>query len=139
MPVYRHLDSGKRFFFVHIPRTGGRFFERNLYDQHFGAEHDNIWNSIEDIEIAHAHRELYERHEEFGNLKNIPQLYKRKDIRMTLDYEDDFEFFKNVIEHFQGKTFGLLEIIQYINDNPEVKSINNHLEMAWKENQKRKN
>ena len=46
MPVYRHLDSGKRFFFVHIPRTGGRFFERNLYDQHFGAEHDNIWNSI---------------------------------------------------------------------------------------------
>ena len=74
MPVYRHLDSGKRFFFVHIPRTGGRFFERNLYDQHFGAEHDNIWNSIEDIEIAHAHRELYERHEEFGNLKKIPHI-----------------------------------------------------------------
>ena len=27
-------------------------------------------------------------------------MYQKKDIRMTLDYEEDFQFFQNVIEHF---------------------------------------
>mgnify|MGYP003624275509 CR=1 FL=1 len=68
-------------------------------------------------------------------ITNIPDIYKKNDIRMTLDYVEDFEFFKNVIEYFNGKTFGLLEIISYINDNPSVKDINKHLEIQWKENQ----
>ena len=29
MPTFKH-DSGKKFFFVHIPRCGGRFLEQNL-------------------------------------------------------------------------------------------------------------
>ena len=72
---------------------------------------------------------------EIENLENIPTEYKRKDIRMTLDYKEDFEFFKNIIEHYDKKKFGLLEIISYINDNPSVKDINKHLEIQWKENQ----
>jgi spore coat polysaccharide biosynthesis protein SpsF len=69
------------------------------------------------------------------NLKNIPQLYKRKDIRMTLDYEDDFEFFKNVINYFNGEKFGLDDILSYIDTNPEVSKINFYLEQNWSENQ----
>lgn len=69
------------------------------------------------------------------NLQNIPKKYKRKDIRMTLDYKDDFNFFKNVIEHFNKKTFGLDDILSYIDDNPEVSKLNFYLEQNWSENQ----
>ena len=31
-------------------------------------------------------------------VKDIPIKYIKGDIRMTLDYQEDFEFFKNVIE-----------------------------------------
>ena len=66
---------------------------------------------------------------------NVPNLYKKKDIRMTLDYKEDFEFFKEVIKHFNGEKFGLSEIVSYIEQNPSIKDINKHLEIAWKENQ----
>ena len=69
------------------------------------------------------------------NLQNIPKKYKRKDIRMTLDYEDDFKFFKNIIEHFNNKIFGLDDILSYIDNNPEVSKINFYLEQNWSENQ----
>ena len=69
------------------------------------------------------------------NLQNIPKNYKRKDIRMTLDYKDDFNFFKNVIEHFNKKVFGLDDILSYIDSNPEVSKLNFYLEQNWSENQ----
>mgnify|MGYP003117244005 CR=1 FL=1 len=70
-----------------------------------------------------------------NKLKNIPDVYTKKDIRMTLDYPDDLKFFTNIIEHFDDEKFGLVEIINYINKNPEVRMINYHLEKKWKENQ----
>ena len=70
-----------------------------------------------------------------NKISNVPNLYKNKGIRMTLDYIEDFNFFKNIIEHFDGKKFGLSEIINYINNNPSVKDINKHLEVEWKANQ----
>lgn len=70
-----------------------------------------------------------------NKILDVPDLYKKKDIRMTLDYEEDFNFFKKIIKHFNGEKFGLPEIISYIEQNPSVKDINKHLEIAWKENQ----
>ena len=60
MPTYRHL-SGKRFLFVHIPRTAGRFLEQNIKLNDFQVEH-KMWNTIDGIEVAHFHAELYEKH-----------------------------------------------------------------------------
>ena len=60
MPTYQHL-SGKRFLFIHIPRTAGRFLEENIRLNDFKVEH-KMWDSIDGIEIAHFHRELYEKH-----------------------------------------------------------------------------
>jgi len=68
-------------------------------------------------------------------LQNIPDKYIRKDIRMTLDYKEDFEFFKNIIEHFNGKDFNLSDIIDYIDNNPLVAKINIEMEKLWAENQ----
>ena len=50
----------------------------------------------------------------------------------------DLKFFTNVIEHFDGKIFGLLDVFLYINSNPDVAKINYYLEDRWSANQKEK-
>jgi len=57
---------------------------------------------------------------------------------MTLDYEEDLMFFKNVFSHFGLLDFNLVDIIDYINKKPEVAKINIEMEKAWSENQKNK-
>ena len=70
MPTYRHLPTGKRFLFIHIPRTAGRFLEENFKYNGFQDEYE-IWNSIDGIEVAHFHRELYEK---YLDVKGIPHI-----------------------------------------------------------------
>ena len=69
------------------------------------------------------------------DLENIPKIFLRKDIRMTLDYQEDFEFFKRVIEYFGGNEFTSEELFDYLDDNKDVIEINYFLENMWKENQ----
>lgn len=71
-------------------------------------------------------------------LRIIPPEYKRPEIRMTLDYQEDFDFFRNIIEHFNGKEFDFDNIIEYLNDTPEVIAINQHLNADYLLNQKNK-
>ncbi len=71
-------------------------------------------------------------------LKNVPSLYERPDIRMTLDYQDDFNFFQNIIHHFGENELTLKNIIHYLDENPEVIKINQYLHDTWLENQKSK-
>ena len=77
MATYKH-PSGKRFLFVHIPRTGGRFIEVNLekngwevepIDQ-YGIPHYQH-SFIEDCEIAHFHRDLYEKYCDIEGIEQI--------------------------------------------------------------------
>jgi len=70
-------------------------------------------------------------------LKNIPKEYKIPDIRMTLDYEEDFEFFKNIIEYFGNEEYDLLDILKYLDKNLEVIDINKHCQEKYLNNQKR--
>ena len=73
-----------------------------------------------------------------ASLSGAPEEFLRNDIRMTMDYEDDFKFFKNIIDHFYQKNqlkFSLKDTINYLNDNPNVVLINNHLHEEWKKNQ----
>ena len=74
MPTYRQTvvtypNPTKRFLFVHIPRTAGRFLEENFKENGFEAE-QILWKSVDGIEIAHFHNELYLKH--FDDLSNIP-------------------------------------------------------------------
>ena len=70
MPTYKH-SSGKRFLFVHIPRTAGRFLEENFKENGFDLEQDDIWKSVDGIELAHFHRELYEK---YLDVEGIPHI-----------------------------------------------------------------
>ena len=77
MATFKHT-SGKRFLFVHIPRTGGRFIEVNLEKNGWEVEPIDYYgiphyqhSFIDDCEIAHFHRELYEKHCEIEGLEQI--------------------------------------------------------------------
>ena len=69
------------------------------------------------------------------DLANVPEVFKRNDIRMTLDYKDDFLFFERVINSFDNDQFSLRDIVRLIDNSPEIKEINFYLEEEWKNNQ----
>ena len=72
---------------------------------------------------------------------DISKKYIRKDYRLTLDYPDDFEFFKKIFEHFGKNTYKtpILEIIKYLDRNPQVVEINKHCEEMYKKRIKEQN
>mgnify|MGYP003675236427 FL=1 len=72
-------------------------------------------------------------------IKDVPDRYKKKNIRMTLDYEEDLSFFKTVIEHFIVSRGDMKfdEILKFLEKNPNVVEINWFREQAWKDNQEK--
>jgi hypothetical protein len=70
MPTYHHKETGKRFFFIHIPRTAGRFLQENIKQNGFEPE-QKIWKTIDGVEITHLHRELYEKDLDVGGIPHI--------------------------------------------------------------------
>ena len=101
MPTYRQTvqsfpNPAKRFLFVHIPRTAGRFLEENFLDNGFEPE-QKIWDSVDGIEIAHFDRSLYEKH---FDIKDIPHFtivrnpvdrFMSCSIFLTRMYGDDIQ------------------------------------------------
>ena len=55
-------------------------------------------------------------------------ILKGDDLRMTLDYEEDFQFFTRVFEHFYPETpqFTLADLIGWLRENPSPMDINKH-------------
>lgn len=73
-------------------------------------------------------------------LEGVQAAHKRPEIRMTLDYPEDFEFFKNVIENLskEKKEFDLKDIINYLDRHPKVIKVNQGLQNKFRNNQKQK-
>ena len=87
MPVLKHKSSGKRIYFIHIPRTAGRFVGGNLTMNGFELEGDNN-KFVEGVEIVHFHRKLYEKH---LRVRGIPH----------------FTIVRNPIDRFKSAFFNL--------------------------------
>ena len=102
MPTYRQTvvtypNPTKRFLFVHIPRTAGRFLEENFKENGFEPE-QILWKSVDGIEVAHFHNELYLKH--FDDLGSIPHFtvvrnpvdrFMSCSIFLTRMYGDDIQ------------------------------------------------
>lgn len=74
-------------------------------------------------------------------LEKVPAIFMRPEIRMTLDYEDDFKFFKTIIEHFineKKENFNLRDVVDFLDKNPKVIKINQYLKQRFLENQRKK-
>jgi spore coat polysaccharide biosynthesis protein SpsF len=52
--------------------------------------------------------------------------FRRPDIRMTLDYVEDYEFFKKVVDGLveQGKDMSFSSIMAYLRENPKILALN---------------
>ena len=72
-------------------------------------------------------------------LEGVPALYKRDDLRMTLDYKEDFDFFSQVINNLDNiDDRSTQDILSFLDKNQDVININQHLQDVWKENQNQK-
>lgn len=71
--------------------------------------------------------EYFLGNDRYFSVNYIESNYKfSPDLRMTLDYEEDFLFFSRVFEHFYPykKEFVLSEVLDWLNENPSVMAIN---------------
>ena len=87
MPVLKHNSTGKRIYFIHIPRTAGRFVGGNLTMNGFELVGDNN-KFVDGVEIVHFHRKLYEKH---LRVRGIPH----------------FTIVRNPIDRFRSSFFNL--------------------------------
>ena len=85
MPIFHHIETHKRFFFIHIPRTGGRFLGENFLKNGFGIEHhltkeifndtkrinDYLWTYIDGVETIHASYNIYKKWDQIQDIPNI--------------------------------------------------------------------
>jgi len=112
---------------------------QGLYNDTYGYKTTTI-KTILDL----AKNKVVEPHEVTGYLKdtelkvselvNVPDILKKKNIRMTLDYQEDFDFFKTIIENINDD-FTLNDVLSYIDNNKSVIDINYFRENDWKVNQ----
>lgn len=113
MPTYCHKETGTRFLYVHIPRTAGRFLEENILNNGFECEQQHIWKSESGVEVAHFHKELYEKKFDCDSIPHVAIVRDPVDrffsasIFLTRMYGDDIEpllenenTFYSLIENF---------------------------------------
>ncbi len=56
--------------------------------------------------------------------------YSRPDINLELDTKEDLQVLKKIIKNF--KKFNLIEIIKFMDLNPDIKKINSNIRRRWK-------
>lgn len=66
---------------------------------------------------------------------NLEKIYRKKGIRITLDYKEDLKLFKLILNRFQPSTDSK-KIIKYLFKNKDISGINYFRELNWKQNQK---
>lgn len=73
-------------------------------------------------------------------LKVSDPVFYDSNIRMTLDYDEDFAFFKAIFEHFNcvNNDTPLRDIVPYLKAHPEVVQLNAFRHQDWSSNQQRK-
>lgn len=64
----------------------------------------------------------------------IPETLRRPDYRLTLDYPEDYEFFKRVYTHFGKDTYktSLYELIDCLDSHPEIVRVNKHCKELYR-------
>jgi len=125
MPVVRHKKTDNKFFFVHIPRTAGRFLVENFFhhgceiihpfiDESIHGSSPYIGQEIEGIQMLHAHEAIYNK---WNKAKNIPHFTivrnpidkffsasSRPDLDLSQSYIENWDNFNKEIskKHFRN-------------------------------------
>tara|TARA_R100001079_G_scaffold109012_1_gene80705 strand:- start:229 stop:987 length:759 start_codon:yes stop_codon:yes gene_type:complete len=117
---------------------------RGLYNDVYGISSKGIktvckHKSNKDTEFVKVYFDNIRSLIKIEKLINIPIKYHKKNIRMTLDYQEDLDFFTTIIEHFRKNDLEMSfeEILNFLNNNPSIIQINWHKEQNWKDNQEK--
>ena len=115
---------------------------QGLYNDVYGFSNHVIKTIAEldesiNLEPHHAISFLKNKKFKIEKIKNYKKIYEKRNVRMTLDYPEDFNFFKNIIELIDNNDYNIKKIYELIDANPEIAKINFFLEEKWKENQKK--
>jgi len=75
--------------------------------------------------------------------QEIPRLtpdHEMADVRLTLDYEEDLEVFRKILDglYAEGEVFGLSTLVSFLEEHPEIVSINNRLQEAYMDRSREK-
>lgn len=127
--------------FEHYSKTGADFLDGSgLYNDVYGIKTtalELVCNSktTSNTELIKSFFEDLQDLLNIHKLDSVPEKYLKNKARLTLDYQEDFIFFKNIIENVNDITFD--NVINYIEKNPEVVNINLMREIDWKRNQQK--
>ncbi|GAG12195.1 unnamed protein product, partial [marine sediment metagenome] len=94
----------------------------------FDVLEDSYRNADRNYQREHVTEYITEHPERF-KLQNVEAKGKiiRPDIRITVDTEEDFELIKNIILHFDDLSFRAKDIIDFLDENPELLEINKNV------------
>jgi spore coat polysaccharide biosynthesis protein SpsF (cytidylyltransferase family) len=77
----------------------------------------------------------FQNNPEYFNLNyvDLPQEWIRG-YRLTLDYQEDLDMFNQIEEYFKDNNldFSIQELYKFLDNNPEVSSLNNHITLVYK-------
>lgn len=86
------------------------------------------------LDKEHVSRHIIRNKEIFSRINLIapPEIYF-PELGLTLDEKDDYMLLKNIIENLydKNKYFSCLEIINYLNSNRSLYSLNNDVQRRW--------
>jgi len=125
-----------------------------MIERHFVANADYTSNGIEEtfpdgedvevirseaLKIAHSEANLASDREHVTlYIRNHPERFKLESVRYqrdlskkrwTLDNQEDYLFIKAIYDQLysKDKLFGMDQVLQYLNDHPELENINAHI------------
>tara|TARA_Y100001938_G_C8045648_1_gene408709 strand:+ start:514 stop:1233 length:720 start_codon:yes stop_codon:yes gene_type:complete len=111
---------------------------QGLYNDTYGFKTSTIKSMLDILgnKIAEPHEvvKLFKNKFNIKTPNNIPSILKKQNIRMTLDYKEDLEFFENVINNIKNN-FDLDDVLLYLKENKSVIDLNYFREDDWKKNQ----
>jgi spore coat polysaccharide biosynthesis protein SpsF (cytidylyltransferase family)/sialic acid synthase SpsE len=65
---------------------------------------------------------------------DLPSIFVRP-YRLTLDYEEDLTLFNEIHQALAGTAYTLRDVINYLDQHPEIAAINSHLTLKYKTDQ----
>ena len=131
--------------FKQFEDTGADFIDgQGLYNDVYGMTRDSLEKVVKekkstDTEFIKPYFYSLKDRIMIEEVRDVPEKYKKKKMRLTLDYEEDFLFFKAVIEYFLEKNeeMEFSKIIDYVERTEGIVDINFHREKDWFENQQK--
>lgn len=106
---------------------------------HFNILEDAWKNAKRKLEREHTTPYIWENPDKFriGNVEWETGLNYSMTHRFTIDYPEDYEFIKRIYDelYYKNPKFGLNEILQLLEEKPEIKKINEkYLGVNWYRN-----